>query len=64
MKIFNVKTVEISADDLRLIILKKFLDQFDNDNDHPIEAKFIIDSSQKTPVLKGVTIAGYRAMEI
>lgn len=63
MKIFNTKTIELNADDLRLIVHKKFMDQFDA-TDSAIEVKFIIDSAQKIPVLQGVKITGKSAMEI
>lgn len=63
MKIFNIQSIEINADDLRLIVLKKFMDQFDA-NDNAVEVKFIIDSSTKIPVLKGVKLTGKSAMEI
>ena len=63
MKIFNSKTIELSADDLRLILIKKFMDQFDRSEQHAIEVSFVIDRPNNG-ILKGVKISGKTCMEI
>jgi hypothetical protein len=63
VKIFNSKTIELSADDLRLILIKKFMDQFDRSEQHAIEVSFVIDRPNNG-ILKGVKISGKTCMEI
>ena len=64
MKIFNSQLIELNADDLRLMIIKKFMDQFDVSDHNAIEVTFVIDNTTKNLGLKCVRISGKSSMEI